>query len=95
MRRLIRQHLLAVLLASGAAALSPARADSLRLEHRPMLLRTVQSTPTPMEIRGLRGQLDFDLPVPAEASVRDAVVRLVFDSSPGLMRPAMNAARVR
>ena len=85
MRRLIRQHLLAVLLASGAAALSPARADSPRLEHRPMLLRTVQSTPTPMEIRGLRGQLDFDLPVPAEASVRDAVVRLVFDSSPGLV----------
>ena len=85
MRLMIRRHLLAVLLASSAAAFSPVRADSLRLEHRPMLLRTVQSTPIPMEIHGLRGQLDFDLPVPADASVRDAVVRLVFDSSPGLV----------
>jgi hypothetical protein len=86
MRHMIQRHLAAVLLASCAAAvLSPARADSLRLEHRPMLLRTVLSTPTPMEVRGLRGQLDFDLPVPADASVRDAVVRLVFDSSPGLV----------
>jgi hypothetical protein len=85
MRLMIRRHLLAVLLASSAAAFSPVRADGLRLEHRPMLLRTVQSTPIPMEIHGLRGQLDFDLPVPVDASVRDAVVRLVFDSSPGLV----------